>query len=85
MESLEHERANQILQSDIDFWQVRILHHVLSEYLSKSYNFKIYSILLTCNQASQQKKEGMLDHRLLYCRCVPLCSLNRAMLSFSSE
>ena len=27
-------------QIAIDFWQVGILHHVLSEYLSKSHNFK---------------------------------------------
>ena len=28
------------LQYDIDFWQVHMLHHALSEYLSKSHNFK---------------------------------------------
>ena len=28
------------LQEDSDFWQVGIFHHVLSEYLSKSHNFK---------------------------------------------
>ena len=28
------------LQKDIEFWPVHILHHVLSEYLSKSRNFK---------------------------------------------
>ena len=42
MESLEHERANisSLNCNDIYIWQVHILHYVLSDYLSKSHNFK---------------------------------------------
>ena len=35
------------LQQEFDFWQVHIPHHVLSEYLSKSHNFKIYFFVMS--------------------------------------